>query len=75
MERPREALPWFESTTGSWLPADYERGRLYEQLGMAGQAREAYGRFLDTWQQADTAFQPMISDAREALDRLTRAGR
>jgi serine/threonine-protein kinase len=70
MGRPREALPYFESITGSWLPADYERGRLYEQLGMAEQAREAYSRFLDPRQQADSVFQPMIQDARAALERL-----
>jgi tetratricopeptide (TPR) repeat protein len=70
MGRPREALPYFESLTGSWLPADYERGRLYEQLGMAGKARGAYALFLGPRQQADSVFQPMIQDARAALERL-----
>ncbi len=70
MGQPREALPYFESLEGSWLPADYERGRLYEQLGMAAQAREAYVRFLAPRQQADAVFQPVIQDARVALKRL-----
>ncbi|MGH7523554.1 MAG: hypothetical protein ACREK8_04540, partial [Gemmatimonadales bacterium] len=70
MGRPREALPYFESLAGSWLPADYELGRLYEQLGMAEQAREAYLRFLAPRQQADSVFQPMIHDARAALEWL-----
>jgi DNA-binding SARP family transcriptional activator/TolB-like protein len=70
MGRPRAALLYFESLAGSWLPAGYERGRLYEQLGMVHQAREAYLRFLAPRQQADSVFQPMIQDARAALTRL-----
>ncbi|MGH7582236.1 MAG: BTAD domain-containing putative transcriptional regulator [Gemmatimonadales bacterium] len=73
MGRPRDALLYFESLAGSWLPADYELGRLYEQLGMAEQAREAYVRFLAPRQQADSVFQPMIQDARAALERLALA--
>lgn len=70
MGRPREALPYFESLTGDWLPADYDRARLYEQIGMAEQAREAYARFLAARQHADADFQPMIQNARMALERL-----
>jgi hypothetical protein len=82
MGRPQEALPYFESLTGSplpihssgsWLPADYERGRIYEQLGQVEQAREAYALFLAPRQQADPIFQPMIQDARTALRRLVAA--
>lgn len=73
MGRPREALPYFESLRGSWLPADYERGRLYEQAGMAKQAREAYALFLAPRPQADSVFQPMIQDASAALERLPNA--
>jgi serine/threonine-protein kinase len=64
MGRPREALPYLESLTGTSLPADYERGRIYEQLGMVEQAREAYALFLAPRQQADPMFQPMIQQAR-----------
>jgi DNA-binding SARP family transcriptional activator/tetratricopeptide (TPR) repeat protein/TolB-like protein len=70
MGRPREALPYFESLTGTCLPTDYERGRIYEQLGMAERAREAYALFLAPRQQADSMFQPMIQNARVALHRL-----
>jgi len=70
MGRPREALPYFESLTGSWLPADYERGRLYAQIGIAEQAREAYTLFLAARPQADAVFRPMIQDARAELERL-----
>jgi tetratricopeptide (TPR) repeat protein len=70
MRRPQEALPYFESLTGTALPADYERGRIYQQLGEGERAREAYAVFLAPRQQADSIFQPMIQDARAALQRL-----
>lgn len=72
MGRPREALPWFESLGGSWLPADFEAGRVYEQLGTPEPAREAYARFLAPRQQADSVLRPILQDARQALERLTR---
>ena len=70
MGRPQEALPYFESLTGSSLLTDYERGRIYEQLGQIERAREAYALFLAPRQEADRVFQPMIQDARAALQRL-----
>jgi serine/threonine-protein kinase len=70
MRRPREALPYFESLTGSSLPSEYERGRSYEQLGQFKRAREAYALFLAPRQQADPVFRPMIQNARAALQRL-----
>jgi serine/threonine-protein kinase len=70
MGRPREALPYFESLTGSSLPSEYERGRIYEQIGQLKRAREAYALFLAPRQQADPVFQPMIQNARAALQRL-----
>jgi tetratricopeptide (TPR) repeat protein len=70
MRRPREALAYFESLSGTPLPANYERGRIYEQLGEVEQARDAYALFLAPRQQADPIFQPMIQEARAALQRL-----
>ena len=70
MGRPQEALTYFESLTGTSFPADYERGRIYEQLREVERAREAYALFLAPRQQADPMFQPMIQDARAALQRL-----
>jgi DNA-binding SARP family transcriptional activator/TolB-like protein len=70
MERPREALPYFESLSATSLPTDYQRGRIYEQLGEVERAREAYELFLAPRQQADPMFQPMIQDARAALERI-----
>ena len=74
MGRPREALPYFESLTGSSLPTEYERGRIYEQIGQLERAREAYALFLAPRQQADPVFRPMIQSARAALQRLAVAG-
>jgi hypothetical protein len=70
MGRPGEALPYFGSLTRTSHPVDYERGRIYEQLGQLERAREAYVLFLVSRQQADPMFQPMIQDARAALQRL-----
>jgi DNA-binding SARP family transcriptional activator/TolB-like protein len=70
MGRPREALPYFGSLTRTSHPVDYQRGRIYEQLGQLERAREAYALFLAPRQQADSVFQPMIQDARAALQRL-----
>ena len=75
MGRPREALPYFESLSATALPADYERGRIYEQLGELQQAREAYALFLAPRQQADPILQPMIQNARASLQRLALAAR
>ena len=65
-----QALLYFETLTSSSLPADYERGRIYDQLGEFDRAREAYALFLAPRQQADPVFQPMIHNARAALQRL-----
>jgi DNA-binding SARP family transcriptional activator/tetratricopeptide (TPR) repeat protein/TolB-like protein len=70
MGRPREALPYFRSLTNTALPADHELARIYEQLGMDEQAREAYALFLARRNDADLTFRPMMRHAREALLRL-----
>jgi tetratricopeptide (TPR) repeat protein len=73
MGRPHEALPYFLSLRATGLPADYELARLYEQLGMTEQAREAYTLFLARREKADAAFRPMTQHARGALLRLATA--
>jgi DNA-binding SARP family transcriptional activator/TolB-like protein len=79
MGRPREALPYFESlagsTTGAAHLADYERARIYERLGQLERAHEAYALFLAPRRHADPLFQPMIREARAALERLALAQR
>jgi DNA-binding SARP family transcriptional activator/TolB-like protein len=69
MGRPREALPYFESLTMSWVPADYERAQIYEHMGMVERARKAYAAFLAQYGHADPSFQVMVQDARAALRR------
>jgi len=73
MGRPREALPYFESLTGTSLPVDYEVARIHEQLGQTDRAREAYSIFLAPRPEADAVFQPMVRKAREAVQRLALA--
>jgi serine/threonine-protein kinase len=70
MDLPQEALPYLESLAGTSLPVDYERGRVYEELGDIGRAREAYALVIAPRQQADPRFHPMIHKARAALRRL-----
>lgn len=70
MGHPREALPYFESIAVTLPPSNYERGQVYEQLGMAAQAREAYALFLTPRQQPDSLVQFQDVKSREALARL-----
>jgi tetratricopeptide (TPR) repeat protein len=54
------------------LPRTYKRlGELYESRGNRAAARDYYGRFVDLWKNADPDLQPLVSDARAALKRLS----
>jgi hypothetical protein len=54
------------------LPLTYlALGRTYEVAGKADSAAIAYGRFLQLWDKADPELQGRVSEAREALSRLT----
>ncbi|HEX2217815.1 MAG TPA: serine/threonine-protein kinase [Gemmatimonadales bacterium] len=46
-------------------------GRTYEAAGKADSAAMAYGRFLHLWDKADPELQGRVTEAREALARLT----
>lgn len=48
----------------------YRLGPLYEELGREAKARAAYAEFLQRWNEADPALQPMADSARAALTRL-----
>ena len=52
-----------------------ERGRVHERLGNRDTAIEAYARVVDAWSGADAVLQPLVSEAREALSRLTKESR
>ena len=71
--KPREAVPYLESLSGTVFPADYERGRIHEQLGELDQARDAYAAFVAVCQDADPQFQPMVQEAQAAIRRVTTA--
>jgi DNA-binding SARP family transcriptional activator/TolB-like protein len=73
----REALDWFESLASYSLmdlvygvPALTDRARLHERLGNPEAAMALYGRFLELWADADSAFQPVLADAQARLRRL-----
>jgi len=46
-------------------------GRTYEAAGKADSAALAYGRFVRLWDKADPELQGRVTEAREALQRLT----
>ncbi len=48
-----------------------ERARVNERLGNAERAIPDYSHVVDVWRNADDILQPYVSEAREALQRLT----
>jgi hypothetical protein len=46
-------------------------GRTYEAAGKRDSAAIAYGRFVRLWDKADPELQGRVTEAREALQRLT----
>jgi len=79
MNDPREAARYFHSV-GDWLGlweaglgsmALFRLGQIYEELGDAERARDAYQQFLTAWQDADPEL-PQKAQAEQALARLGR---
>lgn len=56
----------------SWyfVPAQLELGRTYERLGEPELARERYRIVAEGWATADEELQPLVEEARSALERL-----
>ena len=52
----------------------YYLGRAYEASGQRSQAAAAYGQFVRLWSRADTIYAPRMTEATEALQRLTAEG-
>jgi serine/threonine protein kinase/tetratricopeptide (TPR) repeat protein len=50
----------------TWVLANYQLGRIYEQVGETTKAREYYRRFLDLWREGDEDL-PVIGDAKNRL--------
>ncbi len=61
-----------EIVTGSQGIWALERARLAEKLGEREKAKDWYGYVVRVWRHADTDLQPMVAEAREALQRLRR---
>jgi predicted Zn-dependent protease len=72
--QPGDAIQWlntFVSISGAYWPlAHLYLGQAYEELGDAEQARNAYAAFLDMWRDADPELQPLVEEARAALELL-----
>jgi len=69
--RPGDAVVYLESLRGTGVPhvANFQLGRAYTQLGERGKARDAYIRFLQAWEEADSDL-PQVDEARAALEEL-----
>ncbi|HEY7480495.1 MAG TPA: protein kinase [Gemmatimonadales bacterium] len=62
----------FDNAGGFLIPMAYlALGRTYEAAGKPDSAALAYGRFVRLWDKADPELQSRVTEAREALSRLT----
>ena len=63
---------WQEmGSNAGFVLATLERGRLAEQLGEKEKAMESYRFVVAIWRRADVELEPFVSEAREALARLS----
>ncbi len=51
-------------------PSYLLQGKIHEEKGNFERAIHYYARFIETWQRADSEFQPTVEDARQRLERL-----
>ena len=73
--RAEEAVPYFNGFApffdwDAFVPLEFYRGRVAEQLGDRQQAIRHYGTLVDWLEKADPHLQPMREEARKALARL-----
>jgi len=62
----------FDNTALYLVPLAYlALGRTYEAAGEADSAVMAYSRFVRLWDKADPELQDRVTEARDALERLT----
>jgi tetratricopeptide (TPR) repeat protein len=64
LDRPREALPYFESLLPDNPLASRRLGELYEETGEWDKAREAYEVFLIAWEDAEPEMAPEVERVR-----------
>jgi tetratricopeptide (TPR) repeat protein len=63
------------SETGQVYPiVQYYLGRAWEAEGRLDSAAVAYSRFLRLWNNADSLYQPMLAQARDAVERASTEG-
>jgi tetratricopeptide (TPR) repeat protein len=71
-----EAIRWYATLISSPYelvlrgPMYFHRGRIYEESGDRDRAAAHYRMFVDLWKNADPELQPMVEEARAALQRL-----
>jgi hypothetical protein len=74
--RYREAAPRLDLSLGLFPEAldvvwALERARVNERLGARDKAIDAYSFVVQSWRHADRELQPVVTEARAALGRLT----
>jgi class 3 adenylate cyclase/tetratricopeptide (TPR) repeat protein len=74
LDRPREAERYFRSFWYDPLARLY-LARIYDGLGRADEARDAYAYFAEAWEGADPELRPMLDEARRATARLSESRR
>ncbi len=52
-------------------PALRRMGEIYEEQGNRAKALEYYGRFTDLWNKADPELQPLVTEVKQRMSRLT----
>jgi eukaryotic-like serine/threonine-protein kinase len=65
-----DSAPHPVSTPGALARSWAERAAILQQLGRAAEAIALYQRFIDAWQHADPALQPLVERARRAVEAL-----
>jgi tetratricopeptide (TPR) repeat protein len=77
--RYEEAIKWYASVNDGphldngfplFPPATFRRAQCYDRLGDTSRAIELYTRSIEIWEVADEELQPMVTEARQSLDRL-----
>ena len=75
--RGEEAIGWYATLETSpyelvfRAPSHLHRAEIYEEAGDREQAIEHYREFVRLWNDADPELQPMVEEARAALERLS----
>jgi tetratricopeptide (TPR) repeat protein len=65
-----DSAPHPVSVPGALVRSWAERAAILQQLGRTAEAITLYQRFIDAWQHADPALQPLVERARRAVEAL-----